>query len=119
MARDASLALMFSEVPIAVARLALCLRTQRRIGSAHALLHLRRLAAACLRQSLVDDSRSGTAARRMAIAIVQPLKELDDALAADRLPPPAIADTTFRLSFVRFQLWQLGRHFGVDGMQAG
>jgi hypothetical protein len=107
---------MFSEVPIAVARLALCLRTQRRTGSTHALLHLRRLAAACLRQNLVDDSRAGTTAPHMAMALAEPLKELDDALAADRLPPPAIAETTLRLSFVRFHLWQLGRQLGFESI---
>lgn len=107
---------MFSEVPIAVARLALCLRAQRRVGSMHALLHLRRLTAACLRRNLVDDSRMGTAVRRLAMSLAQPLKAIDDALAADRLSPSLIAETTLRLSFLRFQLWQLGTHLGFDGL---
>ena len=114
---DASLALMFGEVPTAVARLALCVRTQRRIGATHALLHLRRLVGACLRQRLLDDSRDGVIARRVAMSVAQPLKEIDDALAADRLSPPAISETTKRLSFVRFQLWQLERHFGCRERQ--
>lgn len=105
---------MFGEVPTAVARLALCLRTQRRIGATHALLHLRRLVAACVRQRLLDDTRDGVIARRLAMSLAQPLKELDDALAADRLTPSAIAETTLKLSFVSFQLWGLGRHFGFD-----
>jgi hypothetical protein len=107
---------MFGEVPMAVARLALCLRTQRRIGATHALLHLRRLAATCVRQNLVDDSRAGTAARRMAMTLAQPLKEIDEALAADRLSAPAIAEMSLRLSFVRFQLWQLGHKFGFEAV---
>jgi hypothetical protein len=98
---------MFGEVPTAVARLALCVRTQRRIGATHALLHLRRLAAACLRRNIADDTAAGTRARRLAMSLAQPLKEIDDALAATRLAPNAIIETTLRLSFVRFQLWQL------------
>jgi hypothetical protein len=104
---------MFGEVPIAVARLSLCVRTQRRIGATHALLHLRRLAATCLRYRLVDDSRGGKAARRIAMSLAQPLKEIDDALVSDRPSPVAISQTTLKLSFVRFQLWQLERYFGA------
>jgi hypothetical protein len=98
---------MFGEVPTAVARLALCVRTQRRIGATHALLHLRRLAAACLRRNIADDTAPGTRARRIAMSLAQPLKEIDDALAATRLAPNAIVETTLKLSFVRFQLWRL------------
>jgi len=93
---------MFSEVSIATDRLALCLRTQRRIGAAHALLHLRRLAAACLRATSPHDE-----IHRLAITLPQPLKELDDALAADRLDAVAMAAATLRLSFIRFQLWRI------------
>jgi hypothetical protein len=100
-------ALMFGEVPTAVERLALCLWTQRRIGSAHALLHLRRLVALCLRRSVTDDSAEGTETRHIAMALAQPLKELDDALAADRLLPAGVQAATLRLSFVRFQLWRM------------
>jgi hypothetical protein len=98
---------MFGEVPIAVERLALCLGTQRRIGAAHALLHLRRLAAVCLRHTVADDSTAGSEARKVVMTLAQPLGALDDALAADRLAPPAITDATLRLSFIRFQLWRL------------
>jgi hypothetical protein len=98
---------MFNEVPIAVERLALCLRTQRRIGAAHALLHLRRLVAVWLRPNVSDDSPAGTEARRLTMSLAQPLKELDDALAADRLESRAIAAATLRLSLVRFHLWRI------------
>jgi hypothetical protein len=104
---------MFGEVPTAVARLALCVRTQRRIGATHALLHLRRLAAACLRRNIANDSALGTRARRIAMTLAQPLKEIDDALAADRLTPAAITITMSKLSFVRFQLWYLQRSSGM------
>lgn len=100
--QDASLALMFSEVSIATDRLALCLRTQRRIGSSHALLHLRRLASVCLRATLADDEL-----HCIARSLAQPLKELDDALAADRLEVKAMAAASERLSFIRFQLWRI------------
>lgn len=104
---------MFGEVPVAIERLAVCVRTQRRIGAAHALLHLRRLAAACLRHHMTNDTRTGSEARRLAMRLAAPLKELDDALAADRLPPQAMADASLRLSFIGFQLWQLeGLLFG-------
>jgi hypothetical protein len=106
---EASLASLFGEVPTAVERLALCIWTQRRIGSAHALLHLRRLAAVCLRRSVTDDTVEGTETRRVAMALAQPLKELDDALAADRLHPSGVEAATLQLSFVRFQLWRLER----------
>jgi hypothetical protein len=92
---------MFSEVQIATARLALCLRTQRRIGAAHALLHLRRLTAMCLRLAGNDT------ARQLAADLAHPLKELDDAIAADRLDSNAISAAALRLSFVRFQLWRI------------
>ena len=98
---------MFGEVPVAIERLALCVRTQRRIGAAHALLHLRRLAAACLRHHVANDSAAGTQARHLAMSLAQPLKELDDALAADRLLPGAMDEASMRLSFVGFQLWRL------------
>ena len=96
------MALMFSEVPTATDRLALCLRAQRRIGAAHALLHLRRLAAACLRAAVPNDE-----ARDLAATLLHPLKDLDDALAADRLEPDAMLRATSRLSFVRFQFWRI------------
>jgi anti-sigma-K factor RskA len=101
---------MFSEVAIATERLALCLHTQRRIGAAHALLHLRRLTAACRRDG-ADDRHSDTAREVQAIVagLERPLKDIDDALAADHLLPEAIAAAEARLSFVRFQLWQVER----------
>jgi hypothetical protein len=89
---------MFSEVPTATDRLALCLRTQRRIGVAHALLHV---VAACLRAG--DDSRM------LASTLARPLKELDDALATDRLDARAMAKAEAGLSMVRFRLWELER----------
>jgi hypothetical protein len=98
---------MFGEVPVAVQRLALCVRTQRRIGAAHALLHLRRLAALCLRRRVADDTRAGIEARLLAMSLAEPLKELDDALAADRLEPRTMSVAELRLSFVRFQFWRL------------
>jgi hypothetical protein len=98
---------MFGEVSVAVQRLALCVRTQRRIGAGHALLHLRRLAALCLRHKVADDSRAGVEARRLAMSLAEPLKELDDALAADRLESRTMTIAELRLSFVRFQLWRL------------
>ena len=100
-ARAAAISLMFSEVPTATDRLALCLRTQRRIGAAHALLHLRHLVAACLRAG--DDSRM------LASTLARPLKELDDALATDRLDARAMAKAEAGLSMVRFRLWELER----------
>ena len=106
-AQEASLALMFDQVPVAVERLAICLETQRRIGASHALMHLRRLAATCLRLTVADDSRSGTELRRVAMSLAQPLKELDDALAADRLDHAAISAATRQLGFIRFQLGRL------------
>lgn len=98
---------MFSEVPVAVERLALCVHTQRRIGAAHALLHLRRLAAACLRSAESGDRTTTTDSRRRASTLARPLKELDDALAADRLEPRLMVEACQRLSFVRFQFWCL------------
>ena len=92
---------MFSEVSIATDRLALCLRTQRRIGAAHAILHLRRLIASCLHE--------GDTLRPLAATLARPLKALDDALAADRLDARAMAEAEGQLSFVRFQLWVLER----------
>jgi len=89
-------------VPTATDRLALCLRTQRRIGAAHALLHLRRLAAACLRATAPHDE-----GRDLAATLLHPLEELDEALAADRLEPEAMRRATSRLSFVRFQFWRI------------
>ena len=59
-AQEASLALMFDQAPLAIGRLALCLESQRRIGASHALLHLRRLVAACLRLTVAYDSTAGT-----------------------------------------------------------
>ena len=105
--REASLILMFGEVPVAVERLAMCVHTHRRIGASHALLHLRRLVAACLRHHLTNDSTPGTEARRLAMTLAQPLKELDDALAADRLLPNMVGESLLRLSLVGFRLWQL------------
>ena len=93
---------MFGEVSIATDRLALCLRTHRRIGAAHALLHLRRLAAACLRATSPDDE-----IHALATTLTQPLKELDDALAADRLDAASMAAAAVRLSFIRFQFWRI------------
>jgi len=104
---------MFSEVSIATDRLALCLRTQRRIGAAHALLHLRRLAAACVHENEARGRRNENDMRRVASALASPFKELDDALAADRLDTRSIAEAEARLSFVRFQLWQLERLRGL------
>jgi hypothetical protein len=100
--QEASLALMFSEVSIATDRLALCLRTHRRIGAAHALLHLRRLAAMCLRATSTTEEF-----RQIAMTLTQPLKELDDALAIDRLDPTGMTAAAVRLSFIRFQLWRI------------
>ena len=97
---------MFNEVPVATDRLALCLRTQRRIGAAHAVLHLRRLASLCLHEA---GRQSEEEMRCVASSLARPLKELDDALAADRLEPPAMAAAERNLSFVRFQLWRLER----------
>ena len=98
---------MFDQVPVAVERLTLCLETQRRIGASHALLHLRRLAAACLRLTVADDSRTGTELRHAAMSLAQPLKGLDDALAADRLDRATISAATEQLAFIRFQLGRL------------
>ena len=98
----AALSLMFSEVPIAIERLALCLRLQRRIGAAHALLHLRRLAAACV--------RAGGGARTLATRLDKPLAELDRALAVDRLDESTMIEAERALSFVGFQFWQLEAH---------
>lgn len=100
---------MFDQVPIAVERLEDCLEAQRRIGASHALLHLRRLAAACLRLTVADDSTAGTELRHAAMSVAQPLKELDDALAADRLDRAAISAATRQLAFIRFQLARLSR----------
>src|SRR6476646_2244539 len=90
---------MFSEVPIAVERLALCLRLQRRIGASHALLHLRRLAAAC--------RRAGGDTKRLVARLDAALAHLDCALAVDRLDERAMTEAERMLSFVGFQLWQL------------
>ena len=98
---------MFDQVPVAVERLALCLETQRRIGASHALLHLRRIAAVCLRLTVVDDSRFGTEVRYTAMSLAQPLKDLDDALAADRLDRGAISIAREQLTSIRFQLGRL------------
>ena len=98
---------MFNEVSIATERLALCLRLQRRIGAAHAMLHLRRVAAACLRENVRSGQHDEDEMCRVAAALARPLKELDDALAADRLDPRGIADAEARLSYIRFQLWRL------------
>jgi len=98
---------MFDQVPVAVDRLALCLETQRRIGASHALLHLRRLAAACLRFTVADDSAIGTQLRHAAMSLAEPLEELDAALAADRLDRAAIAAATHQLAFIRSQLSRL------------
>jgi len=98
---------MFDQVPVAVERLALCLETQRRIGASHALLHLRRLAAACLRLTVADDSTIGSELRHAAMSLAQPLKELDDALAADRLDRATISAATQQLAFIRFQLGRI------------
>jgi hypothetical protein len=107
---------MFDQVPVAVERLSLCLETQRRIGASHALLHLRRLAAACLRLTVADDSRAGTELRHTAMSLAQPLKELDDALAADRLDRATISDATEQLAFIRFQLGRLETLVTVDAI---
>jgi hypothetical protein len=98
---------MFDQVPVAVERLALCLETQRRFGASHALLHLRRIAAFCLRATVVDDSRFGTEIRHTAMALAQPLKDLDDALAADRLDRAAISMAREQLTSIRLQLARL------------
>jgi hypothetical protein len=98
---------MFDQVPVAVERLALCLETQRRIGASHALLHLRRIAAFCLRLTVVDDSRLGTEVRYTAMSLAQPLKDLDDALAADRLDRAAISVAREQLTSIRLQLARL------------
>jgi len=95
----AALSLMFSEVPIAIERLALCLRQQRRIGAAHALLHLRWLAAACFR--VIGDERAQPSPLERSLA------QLDRAFALDRLDESAMIEAERLLSFVRFQLWQL------------
>jgi len=107
---------MFDQVPVAVERLALCLESQRRIGASHALLHLRRLAAACLRLTVADDSKAGTELRHGAMSLAAPLKELDDALAADRLDRAAIAAASRQLAFVRFQLDRLEALAGFDAV---
>jgi hypothetical protein len=106
-AQEASLALMFDQVPVAVERLALCLETQRRVGASHALLHLRRIAAVCLRLTVADDSKFGTELRHAAMSLAQPLKDLDDALAADRLDRGAISIAREQLTSIRFQLARL------------
>jgi hypothetical protein len=112
-AEAAAISLMFSEVSTATDRLALCLRTQRRIGAAHALLHLRHLVAACLRAG--DDSRM------LASTLARPLKELDDALATDKLDARAMTNAEAGLSMVRFRLWELERlvrgRRGTDSMR--
>lgn len=105
---------MFDQVPVAVERLTLCLETQRRIGASHALLHLRRLAAACLRLT-VEDFRAETELRHAAKSLSQPLKELDDALAADRLDGAAVSAATRQLAFIRFQLTRLETLIAIDG----
>jgi hypothetical protein len=92
---------MFSEVPTATDRLALCLHTQRRIGAAHALLHLRHLVAACL--------RAGDESRTLASTLTRPMKELDDAIATDKLDARAMAKAETDLSMVCFRLWELER----------
>lgn len=101
---------MFSEVTAAVERLSLCLCLQRRIGASHALLHLRRLAALVQRHC---GSEAKPEAREIARALARPLKELDDALAADHLAPGTISDALLRLSFVTFRFWQLAKLFGM------
>lgn len=101
---------MFSEVPVAVQRLALCLCLQRRIGAAHALLHLRRLAALGRRQA---DLAARADACDVARALAYPLKELDDALAADHLGAERIAEALRDLSLVTFRLWRLAKLFGM------
>src|SRR4029079_16978750 len=113
-AQEASLALMFDQVPVAVERLAVCLETQRRIGASHALLHLRRLAAVCLRVTIADDSVSGTELRRAAMSLARPLEELDEALAVDRLDDAAISAATEQLRLVRKQLARLATLVGTD-----
>jgi hypothetical protein len=105
---------MFDQVPVAVERLALCLELQRRIGASHALLHLRRLAAVCLRLTIADDSRTGSDLRHAAMSLAPPLKELDDALAAERLDRAAVAAATRQLAFVRFQLARLEALIAAD-----
>jgi hypothetical protein len=100
---------MFDQVPVAIERLTLCLEMQRRIGASHALLHLRRLAAACLRLTVADDSAVGSELRHAAMSLAQPLKDLDDALAADRLNRGAIIAATKHLAFIRLQLDRLER----------
>jgi hypothetical protein len=105
---------MFDQVPLAVERLAVCLDTQRRIGASHALLHLRRLAAVCLRVTVADDSVSGTELRRAAMSLARPLEELDEALAVDRLDQAAISAATAQLRFVGLQLARLAALVGFD-----
>ena len=107
---------MFSEVRVAVERLALCLCLQRRIGAAHALLHLRRLVALAQRQGGSEAKRE---ARNVASALARPLKELDDALAADHLSPGTISDALLRLSLVAFRLWQLAKLHGMPDPETG
>jgi hypothetical protein len=99
--KAAAISLMFSEVPTATDRLALCLRTQRRIGAAHALLHLRHLVAAC--------HRAGPESRMLASTLARPLKELDDALANDRLNALGMAKAEADLSMIHFRIWELDR----------
>ena len=106
---------MFDQVPVAVERLAVCLETQRRIGASHALLHLRRVAMACHRLAVADDSTDGTELRYAAMSLAQPLKELDDALAADRLDRAAILTATQQLAFIRLQLARLETFVVADG----
>ena len=98
---------MFDQVPVAIDRLTLCLEMQRRIGASHALLHLRRLTAACLRLTVADDSTIGSELRHTAMSLAQPLKELDDALAADRLDRSTISIAIRHLAFIRFQLGRI------------
>jgi len=99
---------MFNEVSIATDRLALCLHTQRRIGAAHALVHLRRLVVAC-QQECGFDATDTSEARRLLAAMAPPLQELDDALATDRLDTPAMVEAEHSLSFIRFQFWRIER----------
>lgn len=105
---------MFDQVPVAVERLALCLETQRRIGASHTLLHLRRLVAACLRLTTVEEAGGGEL-RRAASSLARPLKELDDALAADRLEHAAILTATQQLAFIQLQLGRLAASVVTEG----
>jgi hypothetical protein len=98
---------MFSGVPIATERLALCLRTQRRIGSAHALEHLRALTAAM--HAISDPLADQLAIDALLELVDAGLEAIALAVAADRLDAPSTARAEAELSAARFRLWELER----------